>query len=226
MKKYFLVLFLVITSKPVILAQTPERMQVDSLEKQLAQLKDSSRIDCINLIAQTISSAISGNFTDTALWVQKADSIYHYASVAYNEAMKISYKKGIAQSLANMGSSEFTRGVGFRINKKDDSFSVYAAEKYLLKAITLAEEINNDEILGRAHYDLADILFFKSKRQNLTIRSEYLKKAIYHLHKAGIEGLEGEACTWLCEDYTYRGYYEEGIEYCQRSMELAKKAIT
>src|SRR5437762_10063463 len=121
MKKYFLLLFLVIMNKLVILAQSSERMEVDSLEKQLSQLKDSSRIDCSNLIAQTISSAILGNHIDTALWIQKADSIYHYASVAYNEAMKIGYKKGIAQSLANMGSSEFTRGVGFRINKKDDS---------------------------------------------------------------------------------------------------------
>ena len=210
----------------MVQAQTPERIKIDSLERQLAQLKDSSRIDCFNLIAQTIVNAISGNFTDIGLWTQKADSIYHYASIAYNEAMKIGYKKGIARSLANMGSSEFTRGVGLRINKKDDSVSVYAGEKYLLTAITLAGEINNDEILGRAYYDLAPILFFKSKRQDLTISSEYYKKAIHHLHKAGIEGLEGEACTWLCEDYSQRGYYDEGIEYCQRSMELAKKAVT
>ena len=226
MKKYILLLFLLITSDLIVHAQTAERLEIDSLERQLIHLKDSSRIDCYNLIAQKFPNAISGAFTDISLWIQKADSIYHYASLAYNESIKIGYKKGIAQSLANMGNSEFTRGVGFRINKKDDSVSVYAAETYLLKAIVVAEEIKNDEILGRAYYDLADILFFKTKRQNLTIRGEYLKKAIYHLHKSGNERLEGEACTWLCEDYSQKGYYEEGIEFCQRSMELAKKVIT
>ena len=222
MRKYLLFFFLLIATSLIVLAQTAERREIDSLERQLTQLKDSSRIDCSNLIAQTIVNAISGNFTDIGLWIQKADSIYHYASIAYNEAMKIGYKKGIAQSLANMGNSEFTRGVGYRINKKDDSVSVYAAEKYLTRAITLAKQINNDEILGRAYYYLADILAFKSKRQDLNIRNEYLKKAIYHFHKAGMEGLEGEACTWLCEDLSQRGFYEEGIEYCQRSIELAK----
>ena len=228
MKKIILILFLLITGGSIVLSQTTERGKIDSLEKQLTLLQDIDKVDCLNLIAQTIPSAISGDHSiyNTILWTKKADSVYHYASIAYIEAKKIGYKRGIAESLANLGSSEFTRGIPFRINKQNDSASVYAAEKYLSEAISLANEINNDEILGRAYYDLADILYFKSKRQDLNIRGEYLKKAVYHFHKAGNEEKEGEACTWLCEDYSGKGYYEEGIEYCQRSMELAKKAIT
>ena len=226
MKKIILILFLLITGGSIVLSQTTERGKIDSLEKQLTLLKDIDKVDCLNLIAQTIPSAISGDHSIyIILWTKKADSIYHYASIAYNEAKKIGYKKGIAESLASLGNSEFIRGIPFRINKQNDSASVYAAEKYFSEAISLAKEINNDEILGRAYYDLSAILYFKSKRQNLNIEGEYLKKAIYHFHRAGNEDKEAEACTWLCEGFTYRGYYEEGIAYCQRSMELAKKAV-
>jgi hypothetical protein len=207
MKKYLLIVLLSSAVYTDAFSQATESLTIDSLKKQLLYLKDIDKVDCLNLIAQTIATAISGGSPNTK-WSQKADSIYHYSSIAYNEAKKIGYKKGIAQSLANMGNSEFTRGIPFRINKQNDSVSVNAAKKYLSEAITLAKEINNDAILGQAYYDLADILYFKSKRQDLNIRGEYLKKAIYYFHKTGNEKLEGEACTWLCEDYSQRGYYE------------------
>src|SRR5688500_12090781 len=158
MKKIILILFLLIVKYNPVHAQTTGRQKIDSLEKQLTQLKDSSRIDCLNLIARTIPDAIPGDNTNP-LWSQKADSVYHYASIAYSEAMKIGYKKGIAQSLANMGSSEFTRGVPLRIKKENDSVSVHKAEKYLVQAISIAKEINSDDVLGYAYYDLSDILF-------------------------------------------------------------------
>ncbi len=146
MKKIILILFLLIAKCIPVLSQTTGRGEIDSLEKQLTLLKDSTRIDCLNLIAQTIETAISGDRTNLTLWSRKADSVYHYASIAYNEAMKIGYKKGIAQSLANMGHSEFIRGIEFRINKQNDSASVNAAEKYLSAAIPLAKEIGGNKL--------------------------------------------------------------------------------
>ncbi len=220
MKKYILIKAIIIASFVPAFSQPMESHVIDSLKKQYLTLSGTNKVDCLNLLAQTFSTA------NISKWSEKADSVYHYATIAYTEANKIDYKKGIAQSLANLGNSEFLRGIEFRISKQNDSVSVNAAEKYLTQAISTAKGINNDEILGRAYYDLADILYFKSKRQDLNIRGEYLKKAVYHFHKAGNEEKEGEACTWLCEDCSQKGYYEEGIEYCQRSMELAKKAIT
>lgn len=70
-------------------SQATEKLKIDSLKNLATHLKGSERIDCLNLLARTISTAhLKLN--------ERADSIYYYASVANNEANNIGYKKGIA----------------------------------------------------------------------------------------------------------------------------------
>lgn len=218
MKKYLPVI-LILCGLIKINAQKTQSNFIDSLKKEISILTDTNKVNTLNLLAQTFSTANNLN------WQQKADSVFYYANIASNEAERIGYKKGSAQSLANLGHSEFLRGIPLRIKKQNDSVPVDKAEKYLLQALAIAREINDDNILGYVYYDLSDILFFKSKRQDLTVKGEYLKKAIYYFYKSGNEDKEAEACTWLCEEYTRKGLYEQGIEYCQRSMELSQKVV-
>jgi len=211
MRKYLFTSIAITALSLSVLSQVTEKMKIDSLRTLATNLRDQARTDNLNLLSEAF--AVASNLR----WNQKADSVSHYASIAYKESIEIDYKKGIAQSLANRGKGELFRGIALRKNKQDDSVTVINAEKYLVEAIALANEIKNDEILGRAYYDLAKI-------KDLNIKREYQKKAIYHFGKSGNDALEGEACTWLCVDYSQRGQYQEGIEYCQRSIELGKKA--
>ena len=169
MKKYLPVI-LILFCVTKINAQTAQADFIDSLKKDISFLSDSNKVNTLNLLAGALSSA--HNLT----YEKKADSVLYYATIAYNEAKKTGYKRGMAHSLANLGHSEFLRGIPLRIKKENDSVSVHEAEKYLLEALTIAREIKDDEILSYVYYDLSDILFFKSKRQDLTVRGEYLKK--------------------------------------------------
>ena len=173
MKTFLPLLFLLLEFQKIC-AQKTENSFIDSLKKEISFLSDSNKVNALNLLAQTLSTA------DNLTWQEKADSVFYYSTIAYNDAKKTAYKRGVAQSLANLGHSEFLRGIPLRIKKENDSVSVHKAEKYLLEALAIAREINDDEVLSYAYYDLSDILFFKSKRQNLTVRGEYLKKAIYY----------------------------------------------
>jgi tetratricopeptide (TPR) repeat protein len=95
-------------------------------------------------------------------------------------------------------------------------------KKYLAQAIPLAIEVQDDETLGYAYELWGDVLYMKSQYQDDDSRALYCKKSIEHFRKAGNEHREGEICTWLGERYTARGYYEDALEYCSRSLALNK----
>ena len=217
MRKYLLITSL--CSSLVAPTQQPEGRLIDSLRNRVANTADTSRINNLNLLAEAISVA---KYND---WKKKSDSVLYYASIAYDEARVLNYKKGIAASLIYLGKSQNLNGIYLRIIKKED-FSVYEKGKnYCLQAITLGEELKNDELLANAYDVLANFVSFKDKGHDFDQRANALKKAAFHFNKAGNEKKEQETCTWICEDYSQRGLYEEGLDYCRRSLELAKKVI-
>ena len=66
-----------------------QRNQVDSLQKILPSLKDTSRIDCMNeLSAQYIRLLIR-------------DSAEYFEALAYKESKALGYIHGIAESISN-----------------------------------------------------------------------------------------------------------------------------
>lgn len=217
MKKYFLFLLFLSAGHLSSIAQITDSLKVDSLQKHLPYLKDSNKVDCLNLLAQKF--LIIGGPTWT--WSKKADSVYYYATIAYKEAKRIGYKRGVAAALTNLANSEWTKGVDLRKNKKNDSVSQNNVLVYLSQAKPLAEEVRDDETLGEIYLLWGDLLFLKSKLSDEW--TEYYKKSIDHFYKAGNENREGEVSTYLGERYTIKGYYEEALEYCSRSLELNKK---
>lgn len=198
MKKSFFLLICFAASHITLLAQSSEQLRsaehlrIDSLRKTLPSLKDSARVDCLN----TLSEEYSESYVKS-----RVDSMYYYAFKAYGEAEKIGYKYGVATSLLNLVRSDNYR------QKKDST-----GKEFLIRAIRLGKEIQNDKVLGEAYYLLAS-------RESET---ENYKKAIHYFGKAGDMRKETEVTTWLCMSYSDKGEYEEGFKYCQKCIELTK----
>jgi len=203
-------------------SQATDSLKIDSLKKHLSHLKDSAKIDCLNLIARRFSTNGGQAWTS---WSQVADSVDHYASIAYDEANKIGYKRGIAAALTNKASSAWSRGLDLRKNNKDDAEIVKKMEEYLSQAIPMAGQLNDYEILGYAYEQMSGQVYIKSKRKDHNSEAIFFKKAIDCFHIAGDEHKEGENCLYLAERYVRRGYYEEGLEYLQRALELNKRSL-
>ncbi len=186
-----------------------------TLKKQVAELSDTARVNCLNMIAYTIS--ITGAPGPSG-FLMRADSEYSYASWAYNEAKKINYKKGLIDALLGEASSKRLRAFGLRWEGKTDSPTVIAQKEYLSEASALAEELSDDDELGK--------VFLAMDGLNKDNSSDFLKKSADYFHKAGDEQKEGEVCTWIAEGYLYKGFYEDAFEYGQRGLLLNRKAAS
>ncbi len=178
--------------------QKIESHRIDSMKRALSYLKDTARVNCLNEI-----SSKYGVFLSATGMGQITDSMYHFAVQANDEANKIRYKFGAASSLLNMARS------------KQLSNQNAASGKYVHQALQLAEEMKNDQLLGRAYYILA----------NVENQAENYKKAIYYFKNAGDVQQETEVTTWLCMSYSNKGEYEQGLPYCDKCIPLARKNV-
>ena len=200
MRRRILIIAVVLACHLQALCQYTEARRVDSLKIEnlkelLPTLKDTARIKCLNSISEKYRFFYaSGGFA------HRYDSIYYYASKAYNESQAIGYKYGIAYSLLNMASSA-----------KNKSQQDSNAKNYILQAMRLGEEIHNDKITGWAYYLLA----------GYADRIENWKKSVHYFHKSN-DPREGEVSTWLCMFYSDKGEYENGFDYCQKGLQLTK----
>jgi tetratricopeptide (TPR) repeat protein len=220
MKKYIFIYAIILTSCLPVFAQPTESQFIDSLKKQSIALKGAEKVDCLNLLARTIS--IAGNTN----WKQKADSVYKFASIAYEESKKQDYRKGLAFSLTNLALSEYLKGLDLRINKKNDDEATLGMEKYLSQSIPIAEQAGDHETLGNAYELWGDMLYQKSKSADNDSQAKYSKKSMEQFALAGNIKREGEVCTWLSESYYNRGYYEDAFDYCNMALRLNEKALS
>ena len=202
MKKYLLIAVLFFGSfyaysQNYTQERKKDSLELDSLKGVLPALKGKERIDALNKASDMFAA-----FYGFGGFVHRADSMKLYSVLANQEANKIGYKYGIAKSLIGLVNSKSYQGI------KDS-----ASKKYILQAISIAEEIENDSLLAISYYHLAG---FEDEEGNY-------KKAIHYFERAGDNGTIGEVYTWLCMHYTYKGEYEEAFEYGQKSLDLSKK---
>ena len=178
--------------------QRVDSLKIDNLKKQLPALTGIARIDSM------LSLAVKyGDIVGIGGFVHRHDSAYRYLSLANEEAKKIGYKKGMGKALVHIANYE----VIFAFKNKTN-FSV--AEKYLQQGIKVSEEINDNEMLGFAYVVLSKI------KNNI----ENYKKAYDYYVKARNQGMQALMASWLCEMLSYKGEYEEGIEYCHAALKL------
>ena len=193
MKKYLIIVALLIVCNLSSQSQkiNPDSLRIVSLKNQLPYLKDSAKVDCLNDIAGEYPSLHKHNYND---------SVEKYTRLAYELSTKIGYKAGIAISLLGL-------------KTETDSARI----QNVRKAIRIAEEINDNKILGWAYYIHGDVKLSQT---------ENFKKSAAYFQKAGDEEDEAEIVTWLAPMLMGEGKYEEAFPYAERSVILAKKKRT
>ncbi|MEO5581082.1 MAG: histidine kinase, partial [Saprospiraceae bacterium] len=224
MRKYLFIIALAFIFQIKALAQTPESitldsLKIDSLQNILPSLRDTARINCLNLLAEASLDR------DGYKIKRAADSAYPYAIMANSEAKKINYKRGIANSLVNMNQIAFLNVIhnnNMSIDNKVIDNSVWFSkwEEYMSQLFSVAQELNNNEIWGLAYYSQANLY---GKKKNIKGVIDAFKKSLFYFQKSGNEERESELTTWLCMAYSDNGEYEKGFDYCKRSLDLAKK---
>jgi hypothetical protein len=215
MKKCFLFSIVAIFFSFGSFSQNRDLPTLESLKKQVPNLKDTALVNCLNLIGYNFT--IIGFGPGSPDFIRRSDSVFHYANLAFEEAKKINYKKGMVDALNQQASSENIKSYGLRLAQQNDSATKVTQKKYLSAAIALAEKINYDDGLGISY-----MVWPEQSRDDTT---DYMKKSLPYFQKAGDEKKEGEACTWIAEGYFYKGYYENAIEYCQRGLILNHKTV-
>lgn len=131
---------------PIPVLSQSQNQRIDSLTEVLPFLKESSKVDCLNkLSVEYYINALS----ETYINVQTDTAIY-FATQAYNEAVKISYTKGVAEALQNLGEIARDRG----------SFST--AENYFRRSVPLFKKIQALERYSWANLTFGWSLYVQS----------------------------------------------------------------
>jgi len=225
MRKYLLIVAIILASFLPALSQPTTSHVIDSLKNRSLTLNGVERVDCLDLLALTIfRSRMSLSEDPLKKDKDRADSVYKYASLAFDKAKKIDYKKGIAFSLTLLAVPDYLRGIDLRFKKKDESEANQAVEKYLFQAISIAEKARDNETLGFV-YMLRYKNYWSLKSEDQGNNVKYAQKSIEYFALAGNIKFEGDMCLWITEDYNDRGFYEEAFEYCNRSLKLNLKAL-
>jgi tetratricopeptide (TPR) repeat protein len=218
MKKYLLTITLLFVFYSQTFSQYNEArridsLRLDSLKKNLPLLKDSARVDVLNEIAIRF-----GYFDRGGGFAHKDDSIRFYSSKAYEEASKIGYKKGMAMGLISLS--------GFESWMNKPLTDTAKKRENILKSIHLAEQINNDEVLGWGYYYLHGLTFAKTDFTNHENIEKYYRKSIGYFLQAGDTLHAAELYNWLCGDYSMTGEYEKAYDYGKKSVDLSKRSST
>lgn len=83
------------------LAQTARQ---DSLKRILPFLHNNARVDCLNELAESYS--VTFKIEESPQANERCDSTFHYASLAFGEAVKINYAYGIAVALTHQAEAD------------------------------------------------------------------------------------------------------------------------
>lgn len=196
---------------------------MDDLKKELKTLKKNKWIDKANEIAATYGNMGQPKF------LQRADSINRYASLALNEAVNLGYKKGMGYAYLNLAVGEKIRSTGLQISNLD---VLPAAEKmldYFLQSFQMAKELKDDDLLGNSLMTYGSYPWSDSKvsQNKLNKINEYIngREAVKLFHKTGNEKNEGEAYTWMVMGAAMNGNYERAFDYSQIAIRLNQKTL-
>lgn len=193
----------------ILLLLTPflslsQSKQIDSLKKVLLFSKDTARIDCLN----ELSSAYFINALAETFYYVQTDTARLFALEAYEQALVLNYKMGMAEALQNLGEIERDR----------NNFT--AAEDYLRRAASSFEKILAVKELSYSYLTLGWSLYCQCKFPEA--RAAYEKALPYYFDA---KDKEKQTMLYRMISYTYRsqGYNEKAFEYLLMANRITQK---
>jgi tetratricopeptide (TPR) repeat protein len=197
-KKLIILLISILLASVSIAQQHPNQKKIDSLKNVLPTTHGIQRIDCLNALGEEY------------WWPPKVypDTISNLANLALKEATTLKYEPGIAGATMLLGVAEIYRK-NFR-----------SSEKYLRKALSMFEAIDNDFSVGWCYVWLAQALH---SQINFGEALSCYKKSIPFLERSGDWEGEGKSLAWMGSIYATLGDYDSSFYYCNKSLLLRKK---
>lgn len=176
MKKYFIAISLLLLFNTLPFAQISNvdrivQRKVDSLEDRLTTVKGNTRVDYLNNIAHGFYWLWDD---DTYL----LDSACKYANLAFNEAKRLKYKRGLGYAYLQMQHCEAGRAWDDSSRGPNSHYAV--SQEYSKLAIQIGEEIVDNLLIGSSYENLGWFENFKGNRKKY---EEYAKKALEYYDK-------------------------------------------
>ncbi len=199
MRKYFALIFLAYFIFDSVSAQ---RRKIDSLNKALPTLRNTSRINCLNELSKCYC-----NYNETIAHYGRTDSAELCAKKAYSEANKLNYKLGIGDAILNMGKIKLRR------------WDFYAAQDYVEKAISIFKSLNAETELIQGYSILEDVFLSERDNASAIAYAEILLR--YYTKRKDISG-ETDALEALNASYSWEGKNDKAFDCFKNEYELLK----
>ena len=211
-KLHVIIILLLVLSCHTVFAQ---RERIDSLKKILPSLHDSARVDCLNELSGIYIKFIRDTLgycdvvlAETYTWPSFSIEASRYASIAYNEATKINYIHGIAESLSYKGETEEFSG------------KFLSEEKLCRDAIYWYRKSPNKRRLSETYSNLGLSLYAQSSF------GEAIKilDTAYEWHERN-GNITGMYWALSVSDAVYHesGNYEKAFELARKSLDISIK---
>lgn len=169
--------------------------KTDSLKMLLAVMHDSARVDCLN------------ELSDQYILTTKKDSAEHYAAAAYNEARKINYIYGIAESYYDQA----------RIAKH--FYDDFVRSELLAKeSLFWYSRITTKRGIENVFQELWYALFAQSKFDEAYI---YAKKELERSKETGDESGIFDALSNIEVIHYQEGNYDSSFYFSQQALHVA-----
>jgi len=212
MKKYFLIAVLLYSccfqsTSQVVSSAVTDSINLYSTMKKVNLLKDSAKVDMLNLIASRAVFILSHQ---TRIAIE-----YKYATEAQQEATRLNYKVGIARALLTLSETSFYASM----NMPGDTALKHG---YFLKAFQIAQETNNHELLGWCYYEISGMASYTKNNTDTAIA--YSLKSIDNFLKAKDTLFAAQVTSDLGSAYSQMGDYEHAFDYARKSLELSKRS--
>jgi tetratricopeptide (TPR) repeat protein len=176
-------------------AQHPSGDKTDSLKRSLPALHDSARIDCLN--------ALSAEYILTS----NKDLAEYYAATAFDEAKKINYIHGIAESFSQQS----------RIAKHfDDDF--IQSESLAKQSLFWYVKTENKTDIEKVYQELWYALFAQSQFDEAYI---YAEKELERCKLTGDEFGIYDALSTMGVIHYQQGNYDSSFYYYQQARQVA-----
>ena len=197
MKKYILIGIFLLTAKSEGLSQIAERLKIDSLNKILPSSRDTARIDNLNELSYYYTV------------ISKRDSARGFSILAYDEAKRLNYTHGIAESIS--------RKAGIEEHFENN----FLKEEVLAKeSLQWYHKTANKKNIGILYDQLAFACFSQSSYEEAI---GYLQKKHEYYKEIGDEYEMGEAIGFMSSMYVEKGDYDKGFDLAQQYLQLALK---
>ncbi|MES1215777.1 MAG: histidine kinase, partial [Bacteroidota bacterium] len=185
-----------------------QRKEIDSLQKLLSLLADTSRVDCMSEIAHQYILLEVHNEDNLQLY---RDTALHYAETIYTESKKINYVHGIAMSFSFKASATFIHS-GNQKAKESEIFSRESLKWYAATA--------NKKGIEVTYWQLGAALFYQYKADE---GYPYLEQAYYWAEVHNNKGWMYNILGFIYENCRDIGDYEKAFNAFQRVQQLNLK---